>query len=216
MLTNLQEKKVKLIAVSKMHAPAEILAVYNQGHRIFGENKVQELVPKYEQLPKDIEWHFIGHLQKNKVKYIAPFIAMIHGAESLDLLRELDKRAATANRVIDFLFQVHIAKEDTKFGLNERELFDILDHPEFASLLNVRPCGMMGMATLTEDAELIREEFSLLHMLFEKVKRKYFPAAPYFSELSMGMSGDYEIAIEEGSTMVRLGTIIFGERHYTS
>ena len=210
--TNLKEKGVKLIAVSKMKTPAEILEVYNQEQRIFGENKVQELVSKYEYLPKDIEWHMIGHLQKNKVKYIAPFIRMIQSVDSFGLLQEIEKRAARENRVIDFLFQIYIAKEETKFGLSESELTTILDNPIFKQLKNVRACGLMGLATQTEDRKVIRDEFKSLRKLFQQVKNNYFSNDENFKELSIGMSGDYQMAIEEGSTMVRLGTLIFGER----
>ncbi len=209
---NLQEKGVKLIAVSKMKTPVEILEVYNRQQRVFGENKVQDLVPKYEYLQKDIEWHMIGHLQKNKVKYIAPFVTMIQSVDSLGLLLEIDKRAVNANRTIDFLFQVYIAKEETKFGLSEKELTDLLGNPVFTQLKNVRACGLMGIGTLTDDEKTVRNEFRSLKKVFDTVKEKYFPADKNFKEISMGMSGDYEIAIEEGSTMVRLGTLIFGER----
>jgi len=212
LLTNLKEKEVRLIAVSKTKTQEEILKIYHLGHKLFGENKVQELVPKYEQLPRDIEWHMIGHLQKNKVKYIIPFVSMIHAVDSWDLLKEINKRAASSNRVIDFLFQVHIAKEKTKFGLDEKELFHILENPDSLQLNNVRACGLMGMATLTEDEKIVRDEFRFLKNIFDSIKGKYFPNAEHFKELSMGMSCDYEIAIEEGSTMVRLGTMIFGER----
>ncbi len=211
---NLKEKKVRLIAVSKTHSVDEIKTVYDTGHRLFGENKVQELVPKYELLPKDIEWHFIGHLQKNKVKYIAPFIALIHSVDSLDLLKEINKRAQQSNRVIHFLFEIHIAREESKHGLNENTLRKILEDPEIEQLKNVNPCGLMGMATYTDDESMIRNEFRSLKEIFGRVKEKYFPDAVDFRELSMGMSGDYEIAIEAGSTMVRLGTVIFGEREY--
>lgn len=210
--TNLQEKKVELIAVSKFKSPVQILEVYDMGQRVFGENKVQELVSKYEFLPKDIQWHMIGHLQKNKVKYIVPFVALIQSVDSFGLLQEINKKAAKAGRVIDFLFQIYIAKEDTKFGLSEQELMNILNSPEFRQMKNVRPCGVMGIATLTEDKKIVREEFRTLKSTFDRVKKKYFPADLHFKEISMGMSDDYPIAIEEGSTMVRLGTIIFGER----
>jgi len=210
--TNLQEKGAKLIAVSKMKTPAEILEVYESGQRIFGENKVQDLVPKYNFLPKDIEWHMIGHLQTNKVKYIVPFIAMIQSVDSFNLLQEINKRAEKVNRVIDILFQIRIAKEETKFGLKENELVEILSNPAFRKMKNVRACGVMGIATLTDDLKIVREEFRLLKNVFDRVKKKYFAADEGFREISMGMSGDYEIAIEEGSTMVRIGTLIFGER----
>lgn len=210
--TNLQEKGVKLIAVSKMKTPAEIIEVYESGQRIFGENKVQDLAPKYDFLPKDIEWHMIGHLQTNKVKYIAPFVAMIQSVDSFNLLLEINKRAVKANRVIDFLFQIRIAKEETKFGLDEKELAEILDNPFYRQMKNVRACGVMGIATLTDDMEIVRKEFQALKKIFDRVKKKHFAADEHFREISMGMSGDYELAIEEGSTMVRIGTLIFGER----
>lgn len=209
---NLQEKGVKLIAVSKMKTPAEILEVYNAGHKVFGENKVQDLVPKYNFLPRDIEWHMIGHLQKNKVKYIVPFITMIQSVDSFGLLQEIEKRAVKVGRVIDFLFQIYIAKEETKFGMSEKELAEILDSPAFRQLKHVRACGVMGIATLTDDMKLVRDEFRTLKNIFDRVKKKYFPDDEWFREISMGMSGDYQIAIEEGSTMVRIGTLIFGER----
>ena len=212
LLTNLKEKEVKLIAVSKTKTPTEILEVYHHGHKVFGENKVQELVPKYEYLPKDIIWHMIGHLQKNKVKYIASFITMIQSVDSLGLLQEINKRAAKVNRVIYFLFQVRIAKEETKFGLKEKELINILESPALKELKNVRACGVMGIATLTDDEKIVRDEFRLLKNTFDRIKKKYFSTDEHFNEISMGMSDDYEIAIEEGSTMVRVGTLIFGER----
>lgn len=210
--TNLKEKGVLLIAVSKFKSPSQILDVYNKGQRIFGENKVQDLVPKYEFLPKDIEWHMIGHLQKNKVKYIVPFVAMIQSVDSLALLQEIDKKAAKAGRVIDFLFQIYIAKEETKYGLSESELVEILESDAFRQMKHVRACGVMGIATLTDDMAEVRGEFRSLKKTFDRVKKKYFSADAHFKEISMGMSGDYLVAIEEGSTMVRLGTIIFGER----
>lgn len=210
--TNLQEKKVELIAVSKFKSPVQILDVYAQGQRIFAENKVQDLLPKYEYLPKDIQWHMIGHLQKNKVKYIVPFVAMIQSVDSFALLLEIEKKAAKAQRVIDFLFQMYIAKEETKYGLDEEELLAILDNPDFKRLRHVRPRGVMGMATQTDDRKVVREEFRALKKIFTRVKERYFSTDALFKEISMGMSGDYEIAIAEGSTMVRLGTVIFGER----
>ncbi|MDZ4844541.1 MAG: YggS family pyridoxal phosphate-dependent enzyme [Chitinophagales bacterium] len=210
--TNLQEKGVELIAVSKFKSPVQILDVHDMEQRIFGENKVQELVSKYEFLPQDIQWHMIGHLQKNKVKYIVPFVTMIQSVDSFGLLQEINKKAAKVGRIIDFLFQIYIAKEETKFGLSEKELLDMLGSPEFLQMKNVRACGVMGIATLTEDENIVREEFRSLKKTFDKIKHDYFAANNDFKEISMGMSDDYEIAIEEGSTMVRLGTLIFGER----
>lgn len=204
---------VQLVAVSKTKPNEDIYEAYEAGQRIFGENKVQELVNKYEQLPKDIRWHFIGHLQTNKVKYIAPFVDMIHAVDSLKLLTVINKEAEKNNRNIDFLFQLHIASEETKFGLNEDELNQILESEEFVKLKNVNLRGLMGMATYTENVDLIRTEFSNIKSCFDNVKMKYFADKEDFNELSIGMSSDYEIAIEQGSTMVRIGSTIFGTRY---
>ena len=198
---------VRLIVVSKTQAIETILEIYHAQHKIFGENRVQELLPKYEQLPKDIEWHLIGHLQTNKVKSIAPFVALIHSVDSLKLLKEINKEALKNNRVIDCLLQLHIASEETKFGFSFREAEDILESPELQQLKNIRIKGLMGMATFTNDKNRIRSEFRSLSAFFQTMKDKY-----QFEELSMGMSGDYAIAIEEGSTMVRVGTAIFGKK----
>lgn len=206
---------VKLIAVSKTHPVNVILEAYNAGHKIFGENRVQELISKYSEMPKDIEWHLIGHLQTNKVKYIAPFVSLIHSVDSLKLLSVINKEAQKCNRVIDCLLQVYIASEETKFGLSADELHELLQNPEFKQLQNVRICGLMGMATFTDNMEQVRMEFRFLKNLFNEVKQTYFRHLPWFKELSMGMSGDYRIAIEEGSTMVRIGSNIFGHRSYT-
>jgi pyridoxal phosphate enzyme (YggS family) len=207
---------VKLIAVSKTK-PAELLMeAYNHGQRAFGENKVQEMVGKYETLPLDIEWHFIGHLQTNKVKYIAPFVHLIHGVDSFKLLKTIDKEAAKIGRVIPCLLQFHIAEEETKFGLSLPEAIEMIDSAEFKALRNVSIAGVMGMATFTDDETQIRREFASLRSYFEALKSKYFAKNETFSEISMGMSGDYLIAIEEGSTMVRIGSTIFGERNYSS
>ncbi len=211
-LTELQPTQTRLVAVSKTKPEAEILELYNKGQRIFGENRVQELVAKQEVLPKDIEWHFIGHLQTNKVKYIAPFVACIHSVDSLKLLKEINKQAKKHDRPVDCLLQFHIAEEDTKFGLNLEEAEEILQSPEFQKLKNVRITGVMGMATFTEDEVQVRREFKTLKKIFDTLKSKYFPEAAHFTEVSMGMSGDYAIAVEEGSTMVRIGTLLFGER----
>jgi PLP dependent protein len=203
---------VKLIVVSKLRNETEILEVYNIGHKIFGENKVQELVPKYNDLPKDIQWHLIGHLQTNKVKYIAPFVSMIHSVDSLKLLKEINKQALKNNRIIDCLLQMYIAEEETKFGMDTMELETLLNDTEFKSLNNIRICGLMGMATFTDNQTQVRKEFAGLYKTFLSIKQKYFQDNSDFKELSMGMTDDYLIAIEEGSTMVRIGTAIFGER----
>ncbi len=206
---------VKLVCVSKLHSTEEIMEVYNAGERIFGENKVQELSAKHETLPKDIEWHFIGHLQTNKVKYIVPFVSLIHGVDTLKLLKEIDKAASKVSKVVNCLLQIHIAEEDTKFGFSEEELTEVLESAEMAELHNVNICGLMGMATFTSNQNQVRKEFRQLKTLFDKLKSTYFADNNHFKELSMGMSDDYQIAIEEGSTMVRIGTAIFGMRNYT-
>lgn len=203
---------VKVVAVSKTKTPEKILEAYNAGHRIFGENRVQELIQKAEILPADIHWHMVGHLQTNKVKYIAPFVSMIHSVDSMKLLMTINKEAKKHDRVQDCLFQLHIAREETKFGLSEQELKEILNSSYFPDQKNIRICGLMGMATLTDDEKMIRGEFRYLANIFQKVKENYFRQQDYFCELSMGMSGDYAIAIEEGASMIRIGTIIFGER----
>lgn len=203
---------VTLVAVSKTKPAEDILKLYQSGQRIFGENKVQEMVSKYEVLPKDIQWHQIGHLQKNKVKYIAPFVAMIHAVDSFELLEVTNKEAVKNNRTIDVLLQFHIATEETKFGLNKDEAVQLLTMLEKEPLPNVRICGVMGMASFTEDTNLIRSEFRSLKEIFTSLKSRFFMENPFFNEISMGMSGDYKIAIEEGSTMVRIGSAIFGER----
>lgn len=203
----------KLIAVSKTKPVGKIMEAYSAGQRIFGENKAQELVAKFETLPKDIEWHMIGHLQTNKVKYIAPFIALIHSVDSFKLLEEIDKQAERHNRVISCLLQVHIAEEETKFGFSPDELINLLNSEKLKQLQHVRITGLMGMATLTGDTDRIRKEFHGLKTLFEKLKTHALPPHIQMTELSIGMSGDYAIAAEEGSTMVRVGTAIFGERN---
>ena len=202
----------KLIAVSKTKPVEKIMEAYQEGHRLFGENKVQELVPKHEALPKDIEWHMIGHLQSNKVKQIAPFISMIHSVDSVKLLEEINKQAIRATRRIDCLLQVHIAEEESKFGFSPEEVIQFIQSAGGASLKNVKVTGLMGMATLTENSEQIRKEFKGLKKLFEKIKSTASPDNIEMKELSMGMSGDYSIAVEEGSTMIRVGSAIFGER----
>lgn len=213
---NLQQIKasipehVTLVAVSKTKPNTAILEAYQAGQRAFGENKVQELTEKYESLPKDIEWHMIGHLQSNKVKYIAPFVNLIHGIDSFKLLKEINKRAAQNERVINCLLQIHIAEEDTKFGFDEKEVIELIKSEAFQDLKNIKVVGLMGMATFTDNENQIRKEFKSLKKIFDKLSTLYFQ----LSTLSMGMSGDYQIAIEEGSTMIRVGSSIFGERNY--
>lgn len=204
---------VKLVAVSKTKTEEEIMQVYDAGQRLFGENKVQELIPKYEKLPRDIDWHLIGHLQTNKVKYIAPFVSMIHSVDSLKLLKTINKEAQKNNRVIKCLLQFHIAEEDTKFGLNRAEAEEMLNSETFKELKNAEICGVMGMATFTEDMEHVRREFKSLKAVFEWLKKDYFSDQPQFKEISMGMSDDYPIAIEEGCTIIRVGSAIFGSRN---
>jgi pyridoxal phosphate enzyme (YggS family) len=211
-LSALQKKKVKLIAVSKTKPIEQIMPLYDMGQRAFGENKVQELCDKFALMPKDIEWHMIGHLQRNKVKYIAPFIHLIHAVDSLDLLEEINKQALKHQRVIDCLLQFYIANESTKFGLTEDEAVALLTSEVFQGFENIRIVGVMGMATFTDNQQQIRGEFAHLKAIFERLKEKYFQDKPYFKEISMGMSDDYEIAIDEGSTMVRLGSLLFGKR----
>jgi pyridoxal phosphate enzyme (YggS family) len=207
---------VKLIAVSKTKPIEDIEAAYNIGQKRFGENKVQEMVDKYTKLPNDIEWHMIGHLQSNKVKYIAPFVSYIHSVDSPKILEIINKEAKKNNRVINCLLQIYIAKEETKFGFDENEIMAFLESDLYKSFDNIKICGMMGMATYTENMGQIRNEFKNLFIIFTNIKSKYFTNKEYFKELSMGMSGDYRIAIEEGSTMIRLGSSIFGERNYKS
>ncbi|MCY1719319.1 YggS family pyridoxal phosphate-dependent enzyme [Prolixibacteraceae bacterium Z1-6] len=205
---------VRLVAVSKTKPNEDILAAYHVGQRIFGENKVQDLTRKYEELPKDIEWHFIGHPQRNKVKYIAPFISLIHGVDSIKLLKTIDKEGAKNKRVIKCLLQFHIAEEATKFGLSEPEAVGILTSREFAELNNVEVVGVMGMATYTDDENQIRKEFQTLKEIFTELKRNFFAESDSFCEISMGMSDDYPLAVDEGSTLIRVGSKIFGRRNY--
>jgi PLP dependent protein len=207
-------KGVKLVAVSKTKPNEDIIAAYNGGHKIFGENKVQELVRKYEELPKDIEWHFIGHLQTNKVKLIIPFVQLIHGVDSFKLLKVIDSEAKKQNRQVKCLLQFYIAEEETKFGLTLTEAEEILRSPDFKLLKNICIAGVMGMATYTENTGQIRTEFKLLNTIFKALKNEYFSELKNFTEISMGMSDDYQIAIEEGSTLIRVGSKIFGERNY--
>lgn len=203
---------VKIVAVSKTMPVDLLLEAYQAGHRLFGENKSQELTDKQDRLPDDILWHFIGHLQSNKVKYIAPFVEMIESVDSLKLLQEIDKHAGKYGRVIKCLLQFHIATEETKFGLDLDEAEGLLESPEFQSLKNVSICGVMGMASFSDDLDLVRREFHSLKAMESHLKNKYFRDRPEFCEISMGMTGDYMLAIEEGSTIVRIGTGIFGSR----
>ena len=205
---------VKLVAVSKTMPVNYLLEAYEAGQRIFGENKAQEIINKQPLLPADIEWHFIGHLKTNKVKYLPPFIGMIETVDSLKLLIEIDRQAVKLGRTINCLLEFHIAEEATKFGLDMADASKIIGSPEFCDLKNINICGVMGMATFTEDTEQIHREFSHLREIFDHLKKEYFSNNIHFKEISMGMSGDYKLAIEEGSTMVRIGSAIFGERNY--
>jgi pyridoxal phosphate enzyme (YggS family) len=205
---------VSIIAVSKRKSVEDILEAYKAGQRIFGENRVQELTEKQPQLPDDIQWHMVGHLQTNKVKYLAAYVDMIQSVDSLKLLKTIDQEAIKAGRDISCLLQIRIAKEESKFGLTMEEVSEMLASPELTSLSRIRIKGVMGMATFTDDMEQVRSEFRYLKETYEILKKEFFTDSPHFREISMGMSGDYQVAIEEGSTMVRLGTIIFGPRNY--
>jgi PLP dependent protein len=205
---------VTLVAVSKTKPNEAVLEAYQAGQRIFGENKVQEMVAKYETLPRDIKWHLIGHLQSNKVKYIAPFVSLIHSVDSLNLLSMINKEGMKNNRVINCLLQFHIATEETKFGLSLDEAVELLDSVEYKALKFIQLKGVMGMATFTDNRELVHSEFRKLKNNFDLLKEKYFDSDSAFSEISMGMSDDYLLAIEEGSTMARIGSTIFGDRNY--
>ena len=205
---------VRLVAVSKFHPIEALQEAYEGGQRIFGESKVQEMTQKSEALPKDIEWHFIGHLQTNKIKYIAPYVALIHGVDSYKLLSEINKQAAKTGRIIPCLLQIHIAQEETKFGFSTDECRTMLEEGNWRQLKNVQIAGVMGMATNTEDEAQIKREFSTLSAFFQEVKETYFKEVSSFKEISMGMSDDYPIAIEEGSTLIRIGSRIFGARNY--
>lgn len=207
---------VKLVAVSKTKSEGDILEAYQAGQRLFGENKVQELVSKYEALPKDIEWHMIGHLQRNKVKYIAPFIGLIHAVDSLKLLREINKEGGKASRRVPLLLQVKIAREESKFGLSRNSLDELLQSPALKEMEHIEIRGLMGMATFTDNKETVRQEFHELSTIFNDIRQKYFADSAGFSELSMGMSHDYQLALEEGATLIRVGTAIFGERDYNN
>ena len=215
-LTDLKPYNAQLVAVSKTKPTDHILEIYEQGQRIFGENKAIELKDKYELLPKDIKWHFIGHLQTNKVKYIAPFVSLIHGVDSLKLLKEINKQAKKNDRVIDCLLQFHIAEEQTKFGLDLETAQQLLYSAAFSTFQNIRIVGVMGMATFTKDKVQVQREFKTLKGIFETLKATLFKEDTAFKEISMGMSGDYKLAISEGSTMVRVGSLIFGNRAYAT
>jgi pyridoxal phosphate enzyme (YggS family) len=209
---SLSNRSVSLVAVSKTKPISDIKILYDEGQRIFGENKVQELVLKYQELPKDIHWHLIGHLQSNKVKFIAPFISLIHSVDSLSLLKEIERQAKKNNRVIDCLLQFHIASEETKYGLDFSEAEQLLKSKEYTDMKYVRIVGVMGMASFSEDEALVRAEFKNLKNIFLELKNHFFSQEDSFCNISMGMSGDFEIAIEEGSNMVRIGSLLFGER----
>ena len=214
-LKNLHQElpeEIKIVAVSKTKPEEIIMEAYRAGHKVFGENKVQELMRKYENLPKDIEWHMVGHLQTNKVKYIAPFISLIHSVDSLKLLNTIDKEASKNNRIIDCLLQLRIAKEETKYGLTFEEITDIISSKVFKELKNVRLIGLMGMATFTSDEAMISSEFNYLAKCFYELKKTFYKDSEYFRELSIGMSDDYHLAIQTGSTMIRIGSLIFGAR----
>lgn len=208
----LEKSNVQLIAVSKNQPNEKIQILYNLGHKNFGENKAKELTTKHTELPDDIKWHFIGHLQTNKIKFIIPFVTLIHSVDSFKLLKEINKEALKAGRVVDCLLQIYIAKEESKFGLDEEEVNEILSSNDFYDLENINITGLMGMATFTDNHTVVKQEFRYLHNLFNSIKAEYFRDSNSFKELSMGMSNDYKIAIEEGSTMIRVGTYIFGER----
>lgn len=214
-IQNLRESlppQVKVVAVSKFHPTEQIREAYDAGQRLFGESRVQELVGKQQELPGDIEWHFIGSLQRNKVKQIAPFVSLIHSLDSERLMREIEKQGAACGRVIHCLLQVHIAEEETKSGFSPDECRRFLEEGSWKKCPHLQIAGMMGMATYTDEREQVHREFRLLKNLFEECKMKYFADDAAFRELSMGMSGDYPIALEEGSTLIRVGTLIFGER----
>ncbi len=207
-------KSVALVAVSKTKPVSDIQEAYDAGHRTFGENYPQEMRDKHEMLPQDIQWHFIGHLQTNKIKYIIPFVTLIHSIDTANLLEAVNKEAKKHNRVVDCLLQFHIAQEETKFGLDMDEARQLLDSEAFKQMENVRICGVMGMATFTDDEVEVRKEFKHLKDIFDALKTEYFADQPQFKEISMGMSEDYPIAVEEGATMVRVGSKIFGARNY--
>lgn len=209
-------ENVTLVAVSKTKPVSDLMQAYEAGQRIFGENKIQEMADKWEEMPKDIQWHMIGHVQTNKVKFMAPFVSLIHGVDSLKLLQEINKQALKNNRIIDCLLQMYIAEEESKFGLDENELTSLLSSSDFKEMRNIRILGLMGMATFTEDQNQIKKEFTYLKSIFDSIQQnkdaQQYEAIDNFSIISMGMSGDYQLAIECGSTMVRIGSSIFGGR----
>jgi pyridoxal phosphate enzyme (YggS family) len=208
-------ENVTLVAVSKTQSNEKILEAYQAGHKVFGENYVQELVDKAAVLPKDIEWHFIGHLQSNKIKYIAPFISLVHSVDSFKLLKEINKQGVKNNRIINCLLQIYIAKEETKFGLDEKEMYEILNSEDFKQLHNIKICGLMGMASNTQNMNEVKNEFLYLKKIFDDIKYKFNENNINVTTLSMGMSGDYKLAIECGSNMIRIGSSIFGARNYS-
>lgn len=212
LLDELSSLPITLVAVSKTHSPESIRTLYALGQRDFGENRPQEMLEKHGALPQDIQWHFIGHLQTNKVRLIAPFVHLIQSIDSWKLLQEVDKQAAKAGRVLDCLLQFHIAREETKFGFDETTVRSMLLDPAYRALAHVRVCGVMGMASFTDDHLQIRAEFEALRHIFDSLQRDFFAADPHFRTCSMGMSGDWRIALEAGSTMVRIGSSIFGDR----
>ncbi len=211
-LRELQPHGATLVAISKTKPTDAVLELYEEGQRDFGENRAQELAAKYEELPGDIRWHMVGHLQTNKVKYIAPFVHLIHSVDSAKVLKEINKQGAKAGRIIQVLLQFKIAREETKYGLEWEEAETLLRSEAFAAMEHVRICGVMGMATFTDDEVQVRREFQKLKGYFDRLKAEFFPGDDAFREVSMGMSSDYRIALEEGSTMVRIGTLLFGER----
>lgn len=218
--TNLQKiqneisTNAKIVAISKFHSTDDISEAYKAGHRIFGESRAQEIVPKYEKLPKDIEWHFVGHLQSNKIKDIAPFISLIHSVDSFRLLRNINRHAKNNERVIPCLLQLHIAKEDSKYGFTYDECREMLTKGEWREFTNIQIAGVMGMASFTDDEDKVKSEFIGLKKFYDEIKNDFFAEEPSFKEISMGMSQDYPIAIQEGSTLVRIGSKIFGNRDY--
>lgn len=205
---------VKIIPISKRQPEERLQEAYDAGQRIFGENKAQELQERFEKFPKDIEWHFVGHLQRNKVKYIVPFVKMIHSVDSLRLLRKINQEAEKNERSIDCLLQLHIADEESKFGLSCEKAEEILQSDDYKKMQHIRIIGLMAMATNTDDTDKVRKEFKTLKACFDRLKEKYFADKDYFKEISAGMTNDYPIAVEEGSTMIRVGSLIFGERQY--
>lgn len=214
LLKEIEPNSATLVAVSKTHPPEKIMELYRAGQRDFGENRVQEMIEKYEQMPKDIRWHLIGHLQTNKAKYITSWVYLIHSVDSYKVLKEINKRARNDERVVDCLLQFKIAEEDTKYGFEPEEAYEMLRSGEFQKMKNVRITGVMGMATFTDEEEQVRGEFRRLRKIFQHLKGHFFADQDSFREISMGMSDDYQIALEEGSSMVRIGSLLFGERAY--